>query len=224
MVYCEASDVRIIANIPVATMSDAALNALIVYATGLVNKEINGIVKEELVQFIDDVRENKIDGSNTVYYVRASWCWFLGDYDNDGDVDTSDVVVYEYDSDDNKTELSVSSVDEEGKITLSTAPESTSKVTITYAYAPVSEYTPDPLLKLATMQLSAAMAFSKIHARDWSKLSLGKLSVSRGRFDRPYYEYKAQFDETMNLLKSRLQKRITNDVSGMKDVINQRLK
>jgi len=205
-------------------MSDSAINSIIALAVPKINKEINGIVREEDVDYIDDVRENKIDGSNKTFYTRKSFIWFLGDYNNDGSVTTGDVLVYEYTTDDVKSQLTVSAVDETGKITLATAPAATSDVTMTYAYAPVSEYTPDPLLKIACAQLVTAMAFSKINATDWSRISLGKLTVARPRMDRPFYEYKQQYDETLHLLKSRIQQRRNYDKSGMMDVITERLK
>ena len=224
MAYCTADNVRAIANISTSTMSDSQINALITYATAFLNKDVNGIVREELVDYIDDNRDNTIDGSNTEFYVQRSYLWYFGDYDNDGDVDTSDVIVYEYDEDDNKNTLTVSSIDENGKITLSSAPAETSTLRITYAYAPVSEQTPDPLITLACSQLAASMCFTKINATDWNRISLGKLTVVRGRFDKPFYEYKAQYDETLKLLKSRIQRKMILETSGMKDVITERLK
>ena len=183
MAYCTASDVRAIANLTTSDITDGDLETLISYATTELNSQVNGKVIEEIISYIDNVRQNKINGSNTTFYVSKSYLWYFGDYNNDGTVDENDVIVYEYKNDNTKTQLTVSSIDEIGKFVVATPPASTSYITVTYAYCPISEQQPHTLIKKACMELAAAMAFTKIQARDWDRLSIGKLTISRGRFD-----------------------------------------
>jgi len=224
MAYCTPSDVRLLANLSSVDISDADLETLIGYATAELNSEVNGRIIEEVIEYIDDVRENKIDGSNTTFYVSKSFLWYLGDYNNDGAVTVDDIVVYEYKNDDTKEQLTVTSIDEVGKFVVSTAPASTSYITATYSYCPISEQQPHALIKKACIELTAAMAFSKIHARDWDRLSIGKLSISRARLERPFDLYYRKYRNTLNIIRSRMLNKIKAESDGMSAVITGKLK
>ena len=224
MPYCTAADVRAIANLTSTDITDGDLETLIAYATAELNSQINGKIIEEIIEYIDDVRSNDIDGSNTTFYVSKSFLWYFGDMNNDGTVDTDDIVVYEYKSDDTREQMTVSSIDENGKFVVSQAPASTSYITATYCYTPLSEQQPHTLIKKACMELSASMAFTKIQARDWDKLSLGKLTVSRGRMERAFDLYYRRYTNTIREIMTRMLKKVKADTSGMKDIITDNIK
>jgi len=219
MAYCTASDVRAIANLTTSDITDGDLETLISYATTELNSQVNGKVIEEIISYIDNVRQNKINGSNTTFYVSKSYLWYFGDYNNDGTVDENDVIVYEYKNDNTKTQLTVSSIDEIGELVVATPPASTSYITVTYAYCPISEQQPHTLIKKACMELAAAMAFTKIQARDWDRLSIGKLTISRGRFDRAFDIYYKRYKTTLDEIRSKMPRKVKSDISGMKEVI-----
>jgi len=151
---------------------------LIKHAQKIIVRDVSIKVTEENAIAIDDWRENKIDGSNTEYFVQKSWDWFLFDLNSDGDVNTSDAEVWLYDSaDDSKTAATVSAIDEVGKITLSSAPaEATDYVKITYRYAPVS--IDDPLVNTACTLLTAAYCYLKLRADEADTIGLGPIRVS----------------------------------------------
>jgi len=180
MAYCIYSDINALTDITSTDVANDDITILIAYATIELNRQINVKIIEEPVKYIDKYRQNDIDGSNTTFYVNSSYKWYLGDLDNDGDVDTSDAIVYEYDAtSETKSTCTVSSIDEEGKFVLSSAPSSGNRLFVTYARAPVSENgsSCDNLLKQACINLTASLCYTKIQARDFKTVSLGDLKV-----------------------------------------------
>ncbi len=210
MAYCSVSDIRVITNLTTTDISDEHITALIEYATSQLNHMINSRIIEERVECIDSTRENKIDGLNTEFYVQNSFKWYLGDLNDDGQVDSDDVEVFKYASDGTKTRLTVSAVDASlGKITLDSAPEQGSTLTITYSYAPLDESTPHPLIKQACMLLASALCYTKIEAGKLKQFKLGKLTVARQ--PEAFNTYFSQAMRTIKLIQSRMLRR-TDDV------------
>jgi hypothetical protein len=112
-----------------------------------------------------------------VYFVKNSWDWYLTDLDDDGDLDISDIEIWSYDSStDTRTQLTAATINERGYFTLSTAPSGVD-LTVTYRYLPIS--LSNPLVKEAVTELTSAIAYRKIEAREFKNISLGGLSVSR---------------------------------------------
>jgi len=193
MAYCTADDVRAIAPLTTSDISDVDLAPLITYATAILNAEILQYHEDERIEYINDEKENKIDGSNTTFYTKN---WPIADSDNDGDVDTDDIYVYELDSEGNRTDLTVSSITpKHGKFVLSSAPESSKRLYVTYYSSEIDAYTPHNLIKKACCELVAALAFTKIQAKDLPKLNVGGLSVS---FPKSYELYMKKYRETLN--------------------------
>ena len=172
------------------------MTTLITYATGLLNREINVVVEDEKIEYIDTEKKNYINGSNTVYYTKHTP---LGDYDNDGDVDTSDFYVYNIDSAGTRTAFTVSAVNDPwiGKITLATAPASATRLYITYAWAPLREDSSlHPLIKLACMQLTAALAYKKLHGGIISGIRIGKIALTSE--PQTYHTYMSEYYRTIS--------------------------
>lgn len=173
------TDVRNIIDLTTTQVSDATLTTLISIAGEKLNDDISQRVNEETADYIDNYRENKKDGSNTIYYTKRSWDWYLGDLNNDGaSIDMDDVNVWVYNpSAKTKTAATVSAVDETGKITLGSAPASNEIVKITYRFIPIS--IDDVLIKRAVAELTAATAYLNVDASNLSKVAIGRLSVSK---------------------------------------------
>lgn len=189
----------------VALPSDIATahkTALIGHCTAILNSDINVKIIREKVEWIDETRENDIDGSNATYYVKLWKDWYLGDLDDDGDVDTSDVTVYQVDSDDVETELTVSTIThDEGKIVLDSAPDSSVDLYITYIRAPVDESTPAKILKIALAQLVAGFAFTKIDPQKIARFRVGKVSITKQSEGAEVFM--KQYQKTINRIKER---------------------
>jgi len=195
-----ASHVRLLTDLGSLDISDSNLTSLITWAGSQFNAEVAVKIIEEPVEYIDSYRQNKIDGSNTTYYVQKSWDWYLGDLDDDGDVDEDDVTVYSYNpSTDTKTALTVSSVTDAGQITLSSTPASNLDLKITYRYMPLDM--DHFLVRRAVAELTAALAYSKVEARDKKKVSLGQLSVQRTPMG--FKEFYNRYMQTVSEINSR---------------------
>jgi len=184
---------RAITGLSESDISDSEVLALQNYAQQLVLREISVSKIREEVNYIDEARQNKIDGSNTTFYVSVSnKGYYISDMDWDGDVTTSDVkvhVVYNQ----TETEYTVSSVSPaEGKIVLSTAPPTGSKVYITYNYTFVSVTPPDNLLQLAVANLAAAFAYARLNTGKAKKMKFGNMQLERdlSAFDHYYMRYR----------------------------------
>ena len=161
MAYATPNDVRFWTGLSSSEISDDKLTELITYATSQVNRDITVEEIREPVNYIDAVRENDNDGSTTKFYVK-NYKWFLADRDNDGDVDTSDLTVYQIDTSTDpatESELTISSIDSnDGSFTLSSAPSDNVELYVTYNWCKVP-YNHN-LVKLATCYLVAMMANS----------------------------------------------------------------
>ena len=204
--YCSPDDVRTIANLTSDDITDSRLYDIITFAMAQINHEINSKIIEELVNEIDATRENKIDGSNATFYVQRSFNWYIGDMDDDGDVDTGDIIVYDYDSEGNRTEASISDiVPNEGKFVLATAPASGHILKVTYVYAPVSESDPHPMLKQACAYLAASLSFTRIETGYYEKLQLGKLTLAN--MTSGFTQFYDLYRKVLHMLKSRMLRR-----------------
>lgn len=177
--YCTITDVRNITNLTTTDISDTVLYELIKNAMIEINKKISAKVIRERVAYLDNTRENDVDGNNTTYYIKNWKGNYLSDYNLDGNVTTSDVKVFAVDSDGLETSATVSSVtSSEGKFVLSTAYASSYELYVSYSYTPIDIITPDPLLRLATANLVAANAYLK---RDTGvgDVKFGNVSIKR---------------------------------------------
>lgn len=180
--YITYQDVRDITSGDLTTddiSNDDLTNSIIPYAISELNNAICTKVTEERVVNIDTYRENAINGSNVTFFVQSSFGWYLGDFNDDGEIDENDAKVWLYNpSDKSRTAAVISAIDEIGKITLSTAPSnSINRINITYRRSPVS--ISDPLLKKACAELAASIAYGGIDAREKKRVSIRGFSISR---------------------------------------------
>lgn len=161
MAFTELVNIRLLTNLAVADISNDDVTSLIALATIQVNKDVNVSVTRERVWYIDNTRKNEINGTNTTFYVR-NWKKYLADKDKDGDVDTSDIIVYQVASDGTETELIVSSITHnQGKFVLDAAPSSGVELYLDYEWCSKDQATPSKEIELATSNLTAAYAFQK---------------------------------------------------------------
>jgi len=213
MAYCTATDVRNVTNLTTEDISDADITEIIKHATAELNHAINSKIIEEEVSYIDEWRQNKIDGSNTTFYVQKCVNWFLGDMDNDGAVTTADIHVREYKYDNTWADLTVSSVaPNDGKFIVTTPPAPDSRLKITYVYAPVSESDPHFLIKQACTYLAASLCFLKIQSRDFKRISLGRLSTYN--VPKAFDLYYAKYQQILNKLHTRISRRVLAEKLG----------
>jgi hypothetical protein len=97
------------------------------------------------------------------------------------DVTTADIEVFGYDSDGDKTELTVSSITPNtGKFVMESAPSSgLTKMTVTYRYSPLSVSDPHALIKRACALLTASWAYTKINVGKAPRWKMGSTSIWR---------------------------------------------
>ena len=180
MAYCNYSDVNLMTNITSNDIADVDITSLIAEATKELNRLINVFIVREKIDYIDETRENKIDGSNTTYYVKNWKGKYLADMDNDGDVDTDDIIVYQVASDGTETKLTVSSVDaDDCKFILNSAPSSGVKLYVTYEWCYKDPSVPDPLIKLACILITSAYCYGKINIGMAPQTAFGNVKIYR---------------------------------------------
>jgi len=163
MAYSTVAKVRLLTNLTTADISDADVTSLITQATYQINSELNSRIYREKIGYIDNTRQNEINGVNTTFYVKNWFGKYIGDGDNDGTVSTTDITVYQVASNGTETTLTVSSItDELGKFVLSAAPSEGVELYVTYEWCFRDECTPDKLIELACSLLTASYCFEKI--------------------------------------------------------------
>jgi len=200
--YCTYDDVRKLCDLTTSEVLDADLTTLITYATRELNADIQSRIIREQVLYIDLTRQNYINGSNTTYYIRNWQTFFIGDANDDGTVNTSDITVYQVEPGGVETVLTVSSISpDNGSFVLSTAPTAGSRVYVTYWYSPVSMTTPHPLVVQATAYKAASLAFLKIDAKKVQQFGIGKLRITRQ--SEGFKNFDMEYIKTINKIKRR---------------------
>jgi len=175
---CSINDVRAASGLSTTDISDSDLYDLMDMASKETMSMVTVKVIREKVKYIDEVRQNKINGTNTEFYVQNWKGNYLSDFNYNGSIDTGDVTVYLVDSDNNETQATVSSIDISNcKITLSSAPSSDNEMYISYAYSNIDTDTPDPLLSLACSYLAASYAFLRRSEGSGTNVKFGNVTI-----------------------------------------------
>lgn len=192
--YCSLADIRAMTNLTTSDVSDTDLFELMSRATSQINSDINTHIEREFISPLDNTRQNKINGSNTTYYVRNWFGKYIADRDNDGDVGITDIIVYQVASDGTETTLTVSSVtDNEGKFVLSSAPSSGVRLYVTYDYSFVrqKEGSVDQRLRNACIFLTSAYGYAKTNFGKAQSIQFGSTKLTRhmDSFNQYYQRY-----------------------------------
>jgi len=155
---------------------------------------------------------NKIDGNNKTYYIKNWKDKYIADSDSDGDVDTSDIIVYAVNSDGTETKPTISSIDTTNKsFTLDTAYSSSYRLFVTYYYCFKNPFTPDPLISLACKYFTASMAYMKLNIGRSPSLVFGNKKIMR-HMESPtfYYDMAMKIVEEINYKGANLREVTTN--------------
>lgn len=160
-------------------INDTLIENSISEATRIINQNTNTKVIREKIQYIDEVRDNDIDGENKTYYIKNWKNKYLGDTNDDGEITTADLKVYSVDSDNVETQLTISSINyEDNSFTLETAPEDVD-LYVTYAYSYFDMDTPDKLITLLAKYLSLSECYFLIeNDLVGTSAKMGNMSVS----------------------------------------------
>lgn len=209
--YCSFDDIRLLSGVTSSQLTDSQLFDLIKrFAVGAVNKSISREWRDERVLPISGEKENKIDGSNTVFYARH---WPLCDLNDDGVVDESDLEVYSLDSEGVRSVLSVSSVNDVwlGKFTLSSAPASGVRLFLRrYRSANVEVYpNTHPRVREACALFASARALMRVEAGQYGSWRAGKVSVTKR--NPAFRVLLKEFDRVVGDLKSSVMRERTGE-------------
>lgn len=203
MAYCALADVRLLTNLTTSDISDADVNSLIAYATAQLNKDVQVRINREEIEYIDTTRRNRIDGSNTTFYVERWEKYYIGDSDNDGTISTVDVAVYQIATDGTETQVNLSSIDQDyGQFVVAAAPSAGVRLEITYYSAPVDMSTPHQLIKQACVYLTAAMCNAKINFGKATSFRAGNTSITRDMdaYNRFYELYQKTIESLRDMI------------------------
>lgn len=180
MSYCSTVDVRAITNLTTTDITDSALDSLIDYSTAQLNADIGVTMYVKLGD--SNYFSGVYDGSNTTFALKSCP---IGDLNNNGTVNTSDIEVWNKASTANVyTKMTtgtatIASIDdaEFGKFTFTTAPSLTKDYVVKYVWFPLPA--DSFLIKKALCELTAYMAFLKANLKDVDSYRLGKLAVTK---------------------------------------------
>jgi hypothetical protein len=200
MPYASYSDVQLVSGLTTDDISNANITSLISYACALINAELQEYHEDEQVLYINNEKENAIDGVNKTFYTKN---YPIGDKNNDGTIGADDIYVYTLSSTGVRTNYVVSTIsnDEIGKFTLTTAPSNLEVLYLTYYSSTVDMETPHALVKLACAQLASALAFSSFDVKKVSKFRVGKIAVTET--SRAFQYFMEEYRKTLQRIRTK---------------------
>jgi len=181
MAFTSLDKVRGITNLSVTDISDATLNLCILRAYREICKKINVQVIRERIEYIDNVRQNDMDGVNTTFYIK-NYSKFIADKNKDGNIDGYDIDVYVV-IDDVETKYTVSTVSgSDGKFVLSSPiPGNATIAYVSYEYSKYSQdgSDADSLLEGANTYLASAYAYLNRDVGSSGQVKFGNTTINR---------------------------------------------
>lgn len=198
MAYCSVNRVRLVSGLDSHEISDDKIRDLRdEIATPEMNQDIIQKKEDERVdRRISKEKQNRTDGENEIFYLRETHNNELqvGDKNNDGLVDESDLDFHFIDSEDNRTSnFSKELLDREiGKIQLTNedgSPLDNGELYVSYVASPVNQNGyenrnfqtgdgPDRLVETACAQLTAAYSFTNVEASKLKDFSIGNVTIN----------------------------------------------
>ncbi len=171
----DTESVRKLSDLDETDASDAEIQDFISMAQKELNSKLITRIFREKVEYLDSFRKNEL-GKDLTYYIKNWHGKYLADFNFDGEINTSDIKVIQYDPDTQlETELTISSIDINNcSFTLSSVPDSNVTLYVSYAYMSVDPVTPDGLLALATNYLAATYA---LIGEDSENIRFGNVSI-----------------------------------------------
>ena len=197
------SDIRDFMSLTTDSISDEIVNRLIKRAQVKIARDLYIHIEEERVSYIDEEKDNKIDGTNQVLYTRN---YPIADANQDGLVNTNDVHVYKFDNNGVRTEITLTSITASlGKITLSEVTDTnySYKITYTTRYQNIT----DSDLNLLCTFLTAGFCYLKVDPavlKHFDTLDVIRMPDGADR-------YFKQYEELLKSVKSRMMKRVEDE-------------
>jgi len=179
MEWASVPEVRKKAGVSEEDYTDVEIQEFISWATKEVNSKIITRYIRERIGFIDSYRSNKIDGSNTTYFVRNWLGKYLADSNFDNSIDVSDIKVVKLDRSTNtESEVVVSSINPKScSFVLSEAP-SNCELYVDYCVTSVDPITPDSFLWQCTTYLAAG---TSLVGNDGFDVKFDNVSIKPGK-------------------------------------------
>lgn len=190
--------VRQISSLTSDDITDNALAKMVIYAwqdlMGRVQKE----ERFEPVQYIDQYRQNVVDGTNKTFFTKNSFTRYMGDLDLDMNLTATDMQVWEMKNDQSYDKLDVDTIDEDGFVVLDDAPGAGSKLFINYSHLPVKFFTNlDPRLRNALAYLTTSLAYGKLDPGDYERVGFRGIVMQKARRGGPNLHLGQAFDSWM---------------------------
>ena len=203
MAYTTSQLIRDKTGYTTSDISDADLTQIITETTSVINSEINIHKVREQIQYIDNSRQNKINGTNKTYYVQNSIVNSFGDSNDDGELTILDIKVETEDSDGNITEVTVNSIDQEGSFILETALSHTTIIAayVTYDYTYYDITIPDKLIILLGTYLASSYAAAIVEEGLSSSVKFGNIRISNAQKNTSNAKFTTRYENLLMKVK-----------------------
>ena len=213
-IYTSVQAVRDPTGLSESDISSSIISGIIQHSTSQLNQDLQIEWKDEPITYINDEKENVIDGANRVFYVRR---FPIGDGDNNGIISGVDVYFYAINSSTGiRREIIVSGITTVGNVKASVlggpiwlstndaAPSSNEGLYATYYSSPVDMETPHRMINLACTQLAAALCFTCIDVTQIQSFRVGKIAVMKQ--SQAFDIYRKLYYETINKIRQEILK------------------
>jgi hypothetical protein len=177
--YCSIYDVRnFSSSLPSTKISDTILYEFIKFANAQINQDIMVEYINERIEYISADKKNLVNGSNKTFYVKNP---YLGDGNNDGIIDETEIYCYGYNQIGERTIYAVEEMIDVrfGEFRLSIAPPTGTRLFITYKSCPVLLYpNVNYMVRLAAVNYVLALAYSRTDPGQVKSFRVNKVSIT----------------------------------------------
>ena len=218
--YCTVDDLRLLTGLTSTQISDSDLLQIqkfaITHFNGDVGRWFYGRDAEKVL-YIDEEKENIIDGLNRTFYLKEI---YVGDMNCDGVVDEDDVSAYTINSSGVRTNYTITVVDPSlGQFMLSVAPTSTEQLYVEYMSIPYQEDPPHMLIKQAISALVSATAATKINPTNARMFTVGKIKLDYGWGMTPFKTHYERYKQFIQIIKRRALRKTRSEPVRFGDVV-----
>lgn len=222
MTYCDVNLVRTISGLDNTEIRDAKIQDLRdQVAISRLNDDVQTRVDAEKITSLSSSRQNERDGENKDFFLKEMHNNYrsLGDLNDDGEIDSDDVMVWQI-LDGERTSVEVDQIvdPDAGHFRTVDPVDKNADLYANYRHCPVNASEPNSMLSVACAQLTGAFCFSNIETAKLKDFAIGDVDINTQT--EGFSIMMDQYTESMRRIVNRELIKFDENNNEIEDVIN----